>query len=105
MGKQRRYSKEFKLEALQLLEDTDKSIAEVARDLGIPKDTLYTWRKAYMENPETAFPGSGKRQIGNPEEEELYRLRKELAEVTQERDILKKAIAIFSRGPRSRNGS
>jgi len=90
----RKYTREFKLEAIRLSEDPDRKAADVARALGISPKILYGWRQAFKREGEEAFPGHGRL----PEsEEEVRQLRRELERVTQERDILKKAIAIFSR--------
>ncbi len=94
MRKQRKYDKEFKLNAVKLCKERDKGYEQIATDLGIPKSTLYTWIQEHKENGEAGFKGSG---VIKPCNEELYRLRKELADMKQERDILKKAEAIFSR--------
>lgn len=98
MGKKRRsYSREFKLEAVGLVTEGGLSVAQAARDLGIPESALWRWKKQYEEDPEQAFPGKGRLR---PEDEELRRLRRELERVRQERDILKKAVGIFSRVPK-----
>jgi transposase len=89
------YTREFKLEALRLSETSGKSMAQIARELGIPDGVLYRWRRQLREEPQTAFPGKGHQ---GELEEENRRLRRELERVQQERDILKKAIAIFSHG-------
>lgn len=89
------YSREFKLEAVRLSESSEKSVAQIARELGIPEGVLYRWRKQLREEPEQAFPGKGHQ---SELEEENRRLRRELERVQQERDILKKALAIFSHG-------
>jgi len=94
MTNQRKYEKEFKLNAIKLCQESGKPQEEIAKNLGIPKSTLYTWIKEYQKNGEKGFQGSG---IVKPCNEELYLLRKELADVKQERDILKKAVAIFSK--------
>ena len=91
--KRRKFTAEFKREAVRLTQETDKSVAEIARELGINPNTLYRWRQEQGEYAEQAFPGNGRLR---PEEEELRRLRRELEIVKQERDILKKAISIFS---------
>jgi len=89
----RKYPKEFKLESVQyLLKSKNKSITEVAAELGIRQDVLSRWKREYEKSSDKAFPGNG-----NPIEAELFLLRKELSSVTQERDILKKALAIFSK--------
>ena len=88
----RKYTKEFKIEAVRLYETSSKSGREIEQDLGIGRGVLYRWKRELQEEKLRAFPGHG-----NPRDEELYRLRKELKEVTEERDILRKAVAIFSK--------
>ena len=88
------YSCEFKLEALQLLESSGKSAAQIARDLGIPEGSLYRWRNEFRARGDHAFPGQGNLPA---DQEELHKLRRENEILRQERDILKKAIAIFTR--------
>lgn len=97
MKERRRFDKQFKIDAVNLLENSGKTATAVAADLGIPRDALSRWKREVMEDKEMAFPGHG-----NPRDEELARLRKENAELKMERDILKKAMAIFSR-PESKN--
>jgi transposase len=92
---QRTYTREFKQEAVQLVRSSDKSQAQIARDLGIADSTLHHWCKLFSEQGEQAFPGSGHQ---TPQEEELRQLRRENELLRQERDSLKKAIGIFSRG-------
>jgi len=77
---------------------SEKSVEEVARDLGIAHSNLRRWRAQYRRPGELAFPGHGKVRL-TPQEEENRRLKKELADIQQERDILKKALAIFSKKP------
>jgi transposase len=89
------YTHEFKLEAVRLSESTEQTVAQIARDLGIPERVLYRWRRELRERPEQAFPGKGHQ---SELEEENRRLRRELELLKQEREILKKAVAIFSRG-------
>ncbi|GHO90777.1 transposase [Reticulibacter mediterranei] len=91
---QKAYTKEFKIEAVRLAETSGKPITEIARDLGISDSTIHNWRKQFSEHGEQAFPGSGHQ---TPEAEELRHLKRELEVVKQERDILKKALHIFSR--------
>ncbi len=97
MGKQRRYDKQFKQDAVNVLNASKKSVAEVAGDLGVPENRLYQWRKVMAADGTAAFPGKGRLK---PLEEENRQLRRELAGVTEERDILKKALAVFSRPSR-----
>ena len=94
MKQQRKYDKEFRLSAVKHYESGGKSLREVAEALGIPISTLSGWIKEYKEQGDQAFPGSGNIKPCN---EEYYRLKKELDDVKMERDILKKAIAIFSK--------
>jgi len=93
-SEQRTFTKEFKLEAVYLVQKSGKSQAQVARDLGMADSTLHHWCKGFAEAGEKAFPGSGKPPA---EAEELRRLQPELQVTRQERDSLKKALAIFSR--------
>lgn len=88
----RKYTKEFKVEAVRLFETSSKSGREIEQDLGIGRGVLYRWKRELQDENIRAFPGHG-----NPRDEELYRLRKELREVTEERDILRKAVSIFSK--------
>jgi len=100
MGKKEtktRYTKEFKIETMKMFEGSGMTVKELSEKTGIPTYLLYRWIEEYGANPEGAFPGTGKRVKGTPEQEEIYRLRKQLREVTEERDILKKLHAIFSR--------
>jgi transposase len=94
MKNQRKYDREFKLNAVKLYRESGKSLSKLASDLGIPMATLATWVKQFKEYGPESFPGSG---AFKPSDEEVYRLRKELADVKQERDILKKVVAIFSK--------
>jgi transposase len=91
---QRTFTKDFKLEAVHLVQRSGKSQAQIARDLGIADSTLHHWCKEFAEQGVQAFPGSGHQTA---QEEELRRLKRELEVTRQERDILKKALAIFSR--------
>lgn len=95
--KRRRYDREFKVEAVRLSLEPGRSLAGVARDLGVSENLLHAWRAKLKREGAAAFPGKG-HQTG--EQEEVRRLRRQLAEVTEERDILKKALAVISRRPR-----
>ena len=89
----RQYSREFKLEAIRLWQTSGKSAPEVEDDLGISRGRLYRWKHQLKLRGEDSFPGQGR---VSGADEELRRLRRELEIVKQERDILKKAVAIFS---------
>ncbi len=93
----RTFTKEFKQEAVQLSYDSDSSVVQVAKNLGINPRLLYRWRSEQRQEGEDAFPGKGKRK---PSEEEWLRLRRELEQVRMERDILKKALSVFARASR-----
>ena len=98
----RRFSKEFKLDVINTIKLGDKSVPVLAEELGIDKSTLYNWVKKYDEDKQEAFPGEGKLK---PSDDEVRKLRKQLADVTEERDILKKAISIFSKDQKKNTGS
>ena len=93
--KRRKFSPEFKREAVRLLEHADKPAAEIALDLGIRRNQLYKWRDEVNAKGETAFQGAGRKPLD--QESEISRLRRELAVVKEERDILKKAAQYFAR--------
>jgi transposase len=94
MAKTRKtYTREFKIEAVRLLERSGKSQTEVAEELGIGHTSLSRWKKKYGAEGETAFPGHGNL---TPEEARIRQLERENAILRQERDILKKAVTIFS---------
>ena len=93
----RKYDREFKLEAVRLVTEGGRPVTEVAKGLGIHENLLYNWRRKYLDDTVHAFPGKGHLK---PADEELRRLQRELADVREERDILKKALAIFSKHPR-----
>ena len=90
----RRYDRDFKEGAVRLVLNGGRSVRSVARDLGIHENMLHRWKAEYLGDREHAFPGKGHMK---PHEEELMRLRKKLADVEEEREILKKALAIFSK--------
>ena len=97
VNSRRKYDREFKLEAVRLVTDGGRGVAEVARSLGIHESLLYNRRRKYLDDTVHAFPGKGHLK---PADEDLRRLKKELTDVKEERDILKKALAIFSKHPR-----
>ena len=92
--RRRRFSAEFKREAVLVIVDGSRSPTEVARDLDINVNLLHNWRRQYLAEQDNAFPGKGNLKS---EDAEFRRLRRELEEVKLERDILKKALAIFSK--------
>ena len=95
MAKSRRsFTSEFKAQAVKLVTERGKSLAEVARDLDLGQSMLRAWRQALARGGDQAFPGKGHPPA---HEEELRRLRGEVKRLTMERDILKKATAFFAR--------
>jgi transposase len=97
MSQRRRFTPDFKLQAVQLLEAGQRPAAEIARELGIPRTRLYKWQQQVRRDGGGAFPGSGRQPAPAAE---LVRLQRELARVTEERDILKKAATYFARESR-----
>lgn len=95
MSRRGRYPKEFKLEAVRLLNESDRPAADIAREIGIKRTLLYRWRDEMNKKGAEAFEGSGR--PGVEEMSELGRLKRELQSVKEERDILKKAAAYFAR--------
>ena len=94
MAKKRRtYTPEFKAEAVKLVSEQGYSLAEAARSLGIHETLLRSWKQALDSRGDQAFPGHGKLP---PFEEEMRRLRAENQRLQAERDILKKATALFA---------
>ena len=94
MTKTRRiYTREFKLEAVHLLETSGKSAAQIERDLDIGTGCLGRWKRELASEGEGAFPGHGRLA---PEQDRIRQLERENKILRQERDILKKAVAIFS---------
>ncbi len=93
MGKRRRFTQEFKLEAVRLLEAGARPAAEIARELGVPRNRLYKWQEQVTRKGAAAFPGTGRGR----DNDEVARLRRELERVTEQRDILKKAAAYFAK--------
>jgi transposase len=95
MGTRQRFSKEFKSEAVRLLDLGQKSAAQLALELGIRRNQLYKWKEQLSGKGTAAFRGPGRKPAD--QESEVARLKRELAKVTEERDILKKAAAYFAR--------
>jgi len=92
-SKRRSYTDEFKREAVGLWESSDKSAAEVEAELGLSAGRLSKWKARMKRDGKRAFVGHGGR---TPEQERIRQLERELAVTREERDILKKAVAIFS---------
>jgi len=97
MKKRQAFSREFKLEAVRLLEEGKKPAADLARELGIKRNQLYKWKEKTDGQGAAAFPGCGHRAEKGSSAEEIARLKNELAQVKEENEILKKAAAFFAR--------
>lgn len=96
MKKQGRYPKEFKLEAVRLLNEGGKPASELAMELGVKRTLLYRWRDEFNKKGDAAFSNRPGRPTKD-QEGELTRLRRENKELREERDILKKAAAYFAK--------
>jgi transposase len=94
MGIRRTFSREFKLEAVRLVNERGVAVTQAARDLGLHENVLRKWVRELVADPQQAFPGQGHMK---PEQAEIERLKKEVAKLKMERDILKKAAAYFAR--------
>lgn len=92
--RRRAFSREFKLEAVKLVQERGVLIVQAARDLDVAESVLRRWIRDAAADPRHAFPGHG--QV-RPEQQEIERLRREVAKLKAERDILKKAAAYFAR--------
>ena len=90
----RQFTREFKLEAVRLITDRGVSVVQAARDLEVGEGMLRRWAKEVSGDTQHVFPGQGQMK---PEQLELERLRREVAKLKAERDILKKAAAYFAK--------
>jgi len=90
----RKFTREFKLEAVRLIRDRGVSYAQASEDLGVDPTQLRNWVKQFAEDPQQAFPGQGRMKA---EHLEIARLKREVAKLKAERDILKKAAAYFAK--------
>jgi transposase len=91
----RNYDKEFKIMAVELVE-SGKTTMEVANDLGIRRELVCRWRREYLDKTTGSFSGHGNSNFTD-EQKEIAQLKKELRDTQMERDILKKAVSIFSK--------
>ncbi len=90
----RKFTREFKLEAVRLVTERGVSVAQASRDLGLHGTVLRRWVKDLSADPQEAFPGHGRLK---PEQAEIARLKREVTKLKAERDILKKAAAYFAK--------
>ena len=96
------YDREFKLEAVQMASEPGVTASEVESRLGIGQGVVSRWRREFKSDGNQAFPGKGHLK---PEADELRQLKRENERLRRERDILKKAVAIFSTDPHRYSGS
>ncbi len=92
-GSRRRFSREFKVEAVRQVLENGRPLAQVARELDISASVLRRWKQQVEANPSESFPGNGRMKS---EDEELRRLRREVVRLRQERDFLKKTAVFFA---------
>ena len=95
--KRKMYDRQFKIDAVNLVVNGERRVSEVARGLGIDPNMLYRWKGKLTTEGSESFPGKGHL---SSHEEELRRLRRELEQVKEDREILKKALAFFSKNGR-----
>ena len=90
----RKFTREFKLEAVKLVRERGVTVAQAARDLGVHGTVLRRWVQECAADSQQAFPGQGQMK---PDQVEIERLRREVTKLKAERDILKKAAAYFAK--------
>ena len=90
----RKFTREFKLEAVRLIKGRGVSYTQASQDLGVHQSQLRGWVKAFADDPQHAFPGQGQMK---PEQLEIADLKREVIKLKAERDILKKAAAYFAK--------
>ena len=93
MSTRRKFSREFKVEAVKLVLERGVTVTQAAKDLDVHVNVLRTWVREHRADPSHAFPGEGQQK---PEAAEMTRLRREVTRLKMERDILKKAAAYFA---------
>lgn len=94
MGKRSKYDKDFKLNAIRLCKESGMKQRDFEKEMGIGSGCISHWKRELNESNEQAFPGNG-----TPRDQEIARLKRENEMLRQERDILKKAVGIFSKPP------
>ena len=90
----KKYDNEFKLQTVRLIQEEGKSVAQVAREMGLHENTLYRWVAEFKKNGTHAFPGSGKLK---PEDKAQRDLQKRIRDLEEENEILKKAMHYFAK--------
>lgn len=91
MGRRKKYDQDFKLNAIRFYEENGMKLRDVEKELGIGSGCISHWRRELCEDDEHSFPGNG-----NARDQEVAKLKKDNIRLRQERDILKKALGIFS---------
>lgn len=95
----KQYTKSEKLEIVSISLEENQRVKDIAERYEVSENTLYNWRRIYLKNKEASFPGKGNKTM-NESERKIDELEKELKETKLERDILKKAVGIFSKSDR-----
>ena len=96
--KYQRYTREFKLEAIRLSDESDKPVTQVARELGLRVNQIYKWKKQLEEKQDDAFSGKRGRPSGDKDKDaEIRRLKKALADSQEENEFLKKTAIFFAK--------
>jgi transposase len=93
----KKYDKEFKVQTVRLIQEEGKSVAQVAREMGLHENTLYRWMAEFKRDGNQAFPGSGNLK---PEDQSLRDLQKRIRDLEEENEILKKAMHYFAKDRR-----
>lgn len=94
MQKKKVFTAEYKKEIIRLITEGGKKVSEVAKDIGVTETSVRRWLDQYSEHGNNAFPGKGKLR---PEDEEMRKLKREIADLREENEILKKAMRIFTK--------
>lgn len=97
MKERKKYTREFKVEAVRQSLQEGRSGASLAKELGVTRNMLYRWRKEFLADNQESFPGNGKLKASD---EVVARLQREVTVLREERDILKKALVFFSKESR-----
>ena len=100
----KKYTREEKLEVVKLSLEENQSVKEIASRFEVSENTIYNWRNAYLKDKTGAFPGKGKKVLSESERR-IAELERENRELKLERDILKKAVGIFSKSDRKFSNS